>query len=215
MQKNGLLDLSTLFDHGEENIVLGGEDRNRENIMNATVAQQFGEAYLTLIAEGSTEEGARAIIVHRYHSELGKAFKRLFGEELPEAAAGEVTMTENLAFRTVHDLLPGNVIVGGQTFTTTDSALVGLTMTKEELRAKSATVNGQINDVFRNIVFVIPPSTEIVIDLLERDQSFADQFSTEVNFEEMMAQLEDGKYDSDDLATQYIRDLFAKGLNVR
>lgn len=211
--ENGLLDLSTVLDHGDENITLGGEARNQENPLNFTVAADYGNRYLALLDEGKTVDAARAAVVAQYHRELARAYKKLFGEDMPAAAAGTVTMTENLAFRTVHDVLPGEIRVNGERLSIFDESLAGVSLSRDDLKRKGDTVNGQINDVFLNIVFETPAG-EIVVDLLERDSSFAQQFNTEVTFEELMAQLEDGKYNTDDLALQFIRTLFAKGLSV-
>ena len=51
----------------------------------------------------------------------------------------------------------------------------------------------------------------MVIDLLERDSSFAQQFNTDFTFEHFLSELEDGKYDKNDEVMKQIRKLMATG----
>ncbi len=48
-----------------------------------------------------------------------------FGEPFPSPQEGEATMTENLALRTVHDLIPGKIKVDGKMTPILDSSLSG------------------------------------------------------------------------------------------
>ena len=213
--ENGKLDLSTLLDHGEEFIALGGEPRNRENIILFSVAKDYGEDYQKYRSWGLSHDHAYSIILKEYHAELGDVYLELFGEYLPSPKTGEATMTENLAFRTIHDLLPGEITLGGETFMTLDHSLVGRSLSWSELRSQETDeLDGEFNDIFRDIQILIPPSTILHIDLLERDSSFASQFGTDFTFEHFMSELEDGKYDSHDDVMHHIENLFAKGLNL-
>jgi len=211
--ENGKLDLSTLLDHGDENITIGGEPRNRENIMLFTVASEFGEKYLKLLDKKSPED-AKKDIIKKYHKQIKQSYKRAFGESLPEAMEGKVTFTENLALRTIHDLLPGNITVNKTVTPVLDVSLHGKTLSKSELRQPSSKLDGQFDSEFRNIRIVIPPNIDITIDLLERDSSFAQQFETDFTFEHFLGEISDGSYDKEDQVMQQIRNLFAKGLHV-
>ena len=210
--ENGDLDLSTLLDHGYGNIAIGGEPRNRENIILFTVAKEYGEYYLNLLTQGKTPEEARAKLVKRYHRELRELYEDLFNEDWPTPKAGEVTMTENLAFRTIHDLLPGFIEFNGEMIKTVHPDLVGEMLSKDEMERKSGILDGLFDPVFRSITIIIPPAIVFTIDLLERDSSFAAQFGTDHSFEHFLMELEDGSYDNDEDVMHYIRSLFAKGL---
>ena len=210
--ENGKLDLSTLLDHGDENIAIGGEPRNRENIILFSVAKEYGELYEYYTKRRYSPEEAREKLLKKYHSELSSVYSHLFGEGLPAPTPGEATMTENLAFRSIHGFLPGHISVGGETFITTDGSLVGKTLSRKELLAHSRSLDGDFAPEFRNIVITIPPGIVFQIDLFERDSSFGDQFGTDHTFEYFMAELEDGQFDPDEIVVSYIRSLFAKGL---
>lgn len=212
--ENGKLDLSTLFDHGDEYIALGGEPRNRENIILFSVARKYGIRYDRLRDRGVREKTARKIIIRQYHRDLRKAYYYAFGETMPRARSGEATMTENLALRTVHDFLPGFVTIDGESVMTVDASLHGRHLTRKELQARSDELDGVFNDVFRDVVIFIPPDTILHIDLLERDSSFADQFGTDHSFEHFLSEVEDGSFDADDDVMRHIRSLFAKGMNI-
>lgn len=211
-EENGKLDLSTVFDHGPENIGIGGEPRNRENIFVFSVAERFGEGYLWLTERGMPDWLARKILVGYYHYLLGGVYERTFGHPMPEAREGAVTMTENLALRTIHDLLPGTVIFNGERVGTVDHALVGKTMDYPEIVQPSAELDGEFAAAFLHITIVIPPEPPFTINLLEKDSNFADQFNTEFTFEHFLGELEDGRYDRGEDVTEEIRTLFAKGL---
>ena len=215
--ENGKLDLSTLLDYGYDNIAIGGEDRNRENIILFSVAKRYGEIYLYYIDRGYSEEKARKKIVKLFHRELEDVYEELFREEFPEPTPGEATMTENLALRTIHDLLPGEVRTvqnGLRPTMTIDHRNVGKELTKNELKAKSAHLDGKFDPAFLNVTIIIPPNIVFTIDLLERDSSFADQFNTDHSFEYFLSELADGRYNKNDKVMYHIRNLFAKGLHL-
>ena len=192
--ENGKLDLSTLLDYGSDNIALGGEPRNRENIILFTVAKEYGEKYEGYLERGYSTDRAYKKLIKKYHQELKGVYKAVFGEKLPKARPGSVTMTENLALRTIHDLLPGRISVDGQEFVTVDASLIGKALSKKELRVKSSELDGHLDQEFLDVIITIPPDTIMHISLLERDSSFADQFDTEHSFEHFMKELEDGMY---------------------
>lgn len=115
--ENGKLDLSTLFfdmtspthePFSNADIAKGGEPRNRENIILFSVASDIGQTYVdNVLINGKSEYTARQIALADYHMRFNEAYENAFGESRPAAIDECVTMTENLAFRTVHDFLPG------------------------------------------------------------------------------------------------------------
>ena len=212
--ENGKLDLSTLLDYGSENIALGGEPRNRENIMLFTVASDLGEEYLELLEKGKNAEDAQKEIVKKYHKMIKKSYKNAFGESLPEPVDGKATFTENLALRTIHDFLPGNIVVDRAVTPVLDTSLHGKMLKKSELKQPSSKLDGQFDSEFRNIRIVIPPEIDMTIDLLERDSSFAEQFDTDYTFEYFLDEVSDGSFDEDDEVMKQIRNLFSKGLFI-
>lgn len=118
--ENGKLDLSTMFidmttgtPFGLTEIGLGGEPRNRENIILFSVAQEIGQNYVDDINNLVPEDQAKQNALDDYHTRFNLAYLHAFGEFVPSPAEGceYATMTENLAFRTVHDFLPGNILL--------------------------------------------------------------------------------------------------------
>ncbi len=209
--ENGKLDLSTIFDHGAENIAKGGEIRNSENIMVFTVAKRFADEYTRLVARKVPPQQARALVISVYKAELQMAYSRLIpGEAVPTPKAGEVTMTEDLAFRIIHDLIPGTLRISGRNVAVFDPSLKGIVLSKTDLRNLGATLNGQFDPELLNIVVTIPPSTVFNINLLELDTTFATQFETDFTFESFLAEAADGRLNTNENVTKNIRSLFAK-----
>ena len=213
--ENGKLDLSTLFDHGDENIAIGGEFRNRENIMLFTVASEFGEIYLDLLDQkGINAKKARTMTIELYHQKIQQVYEQTFGESFPSPQEGVATMTENLALRTVHDLIPGKIKVDGKMTPVLDSSLIGKKLSDSELMQLSSQLNGKLDHELRHIDIVIDGVVILVVDLLEADISFGEQFSTDFSFEFFLDELKDGHYDSDEEVMDQIRNLIAKGLAI-
>ncbi len=213
--ENGKLDLSTLFDHGDENIAIGGEFRNRENIMLFTVASEFGEIYLDFLDQkGINEKKARKMTVELYHQKVQQVYERTFGEPFPSPQEGVATMTENLALRTVHDLIPGKIKKDGKMTPILDSSLIGKKLSDSELMQLSSQLNGKLDRELRHIDIIIDGVVVLVVDLLEADISFGDQFSTDFSFEFFLDELKDGHYDSDEEVMDQIRNLIAKSLSI-
>lgn len=209
--ENGKLDLSTLLDHGDDFIAIGGEARNRENIILFSVAKEYGERYEKYLKKGIPSDTARNMLLYRYHRELKEVHEKLFGEML-DAYDGEATMTENVAFRTIHDFLPGTVKTRHKEVLTVNESLVGKHLTSAELDQLTGPLDGEFDPAFREVKIVIPPNIVLEIDLFERDSSFAQQFNTDFSFEYFMDELKDGRYDEYDEVTKQIRNLFAKGM---
>ena len=219
--ENGKLDLSTLFvdtvnggKFDDAIIAIGGEPRNRENVMLFTVASYFGETYVNL-KEKFGEPEAKKMVIEKYHKKLAKSYKKAFHENFPSSMDGSATMQENLALRTIHDLLPGKIKINKNWVSTLDSSLNGLTLDKNELKQKSSKLDGKFDDEFLDIHICFPPdfNTCIDVNLLEADQSFGEQFETPLSFDFFMEEIEDGIYDEDDWAMIHIRNLMAKGQN--
>ena len=186
--ENQKLDLSTVLDQGEENIANGGEPRNMENIMVFTVAKEFGMTYLDLVDKGLNPENARKITIEKYLHAVKQAYEDTFDERFPKAAKEsseeDDDLTGDLALRTLHDLLPGKIRVNGVLTPVLDQSLFGKTLGKKDLRQLSASLDGQFDQEFRHMS-VFDPHTDsfIVIDLLEKDSTFAQQFDIDFSFE--------------------------------
>jgi len=215
--ENGKLDLSTLLidmttgePFSDEQIANGGELRNSENIMLFTIASKLGQKYLE-VRDAEGEEAAYEKVMHIYKRWIERTFKATFDERLPKPQEGTVTMTENLAFRTIHDLLSDEIRVDHQTVSTLDPSLVGQTLNKRELKQYGSPLDGQFDEGFLNIEIPLPDGNVLVFSLLEADSTFADQFGTDFTFEFFLGELEDGHYDKDEEVMKQIRSLIAKG----
>jgi len=221
--ENGKLDLSTLFvdtvNHNKKfdlnTIAIGGEPRNRENIMLFTVASDLGSTYVELLEDGVKKRDAKQMVIDIYHERLADTYQRTFNEPFPDSMSGEATLQENLAFRTVHDLLPGKIKFNNHFVSIFDPSLHGETLDEKELQQKSSKLDGKFDEEFLNIEICLPPDFVICIEvnLLEADQTFGDQFGLAESFDDMLEELEDGLYDEDDRAMFHIRNLMAKGQN--
>ncbi len=220
-REDGKLNLTTLFMDtitGEKftdaEIALGGELRNRENIMLFTVASEYGERYLELKEEMSAKKAQKQVI-KEFNAEIKEVYERMLDEPYPDKIKGktEATATENLALRILHVLLPGKIMVDGKMVSTLDPDLRGIKLTDEELEQLSKKLDGKFDQAFLNIVicFFNPPMCLDPISLLEADQSFGDQFDTEFTFDHFLDEVKDGSFDSDEDVTEQIRNLFAKG----
>jgi hypothetical protein len=213
--ENQKLDLSTLFNYGEENIATGGEPRNSENIAVFTVATHLAKKYYGFIEDGDSPEEAREYTIDIYHRMVKKAYKHTFDEKAPRPEAEEEEegdLTGDLALRTVHALLPGKITVDGVEMSTLDPSLHGKTLSNRDMKQLSKPLDDTFDPAFRNITVFLPPDTIFTIDLFERDSSFAEQFDTDYTFEFFMAELADGHYDPDDTAMNIIREEIAGAL---
>ena len=221
--ENGKLDLSTLFvdtvNHNKKfdinTIAIGGEPRNRENILLFTVASDLGSTYVKLLEDGVKKRDAKQMVVDLYHERLADTYQRTFNEPFPDSMSGEATLQENLAFRTVHDFLPGKIKFNNHFVSIFDPALHGEILDETELQQKSSKLDGKFDEEFLHIEICLPPDFAICIEvnLLEADQTFGDQFGLAESFDDMLSELEDGTYDEDDRAMFHIRNLIAKGQN--
>jgi len=220
-REDGKLNLTTLFKNTitgkkftDEEIAIGGEFRNRENIMLFTVASEYGERYLELKEEMSAKK-AQNQVIEEFNAEIKEVYERMLDEPYPDKIKGktEATATENLALRILHVLLPGKIMVDGKMVSTLDPDLRGMKLTDEELEQLSKKLDGKFDQAFLNIVicFFNPPMCLDPISLLEADQSFGDQFDTEFTFDHFLEEVKDGSFDSDEDVTEQIRNLFAKG----
>ena len=219
--EDGKLNLTTLFrdtitgeKFTDEEIAIGGETRNRENIMLFTVASEYGERYLDLKEEMSAKKAQKQVI-KEFNAEIKEVYERMLDEPYPDKIKGktEATTTENLALRIVHVLLPGKIMVDGKMVSTLDPDLRGMKLTDEELEQLSKKLDRKFDQAFLNIVicFFDPPFCLPPFSLLEADQSFGEQFNTEFTFDYFLEEVKDGSFDSDEDVTEQIRNLFAKG----
>ncbi len=213
--ENGRLDLSTLFINttsgnyfDDETVAKGGEVRNRENVFLFTVSAVLGEEYLGHIDSGDSREVAREKTIGMYHEMFATAYNNTFGEEIPEKRKGQATPDGNTAFRTVHDFLPGNITVNG-----TDTALLSIPpnvrLSDSDMMQQSSPLDGTLDEEFLAIDISHPGGPMIIVNLLEADQTFGDQFGTEFGFDELLEELVDGKYDTGDKAMHGIRNLIS------
>lgn len=210
--ENGLLDLSTLLvdlknggvPFSDMMIANGGEFRNAENVMIFTVASSLGQMYLDERALNG-EQAARQAVLDEYYLLLEDAYMAAFDEPFPAASPGCVTLSENLALRTVHDFLPEE-IDGMNIF----EIMFGVTLDSNQLEMDSSPLDGVFDDAFSMDTLI--PALGITVNLLEKDQSFGTQFNLPFTFDGFLMQLTDGSYDSGEPVFELIKSVFAKGL---
>ncbi len=223
--ENGKLDLSTLFEDTVnknkkfdlDTIAIGGEPRNRENIMLFTVASDFGSTYVELLEDGVKKRDAKRIIIEMYHERLAETYEKTFNEPFPDPMSGTATLQENLAFRTIHDFLPGKIRIDNKLVSTLDPSLHGKILDETELQQKSSKLDGKFDSEFLDIQICFPPDFTICIEvnLLEADQSFGDQFGLDESFDDFLEELKDGAYDEDERVMYHIRNLMATGQDFK
>ena len=218
------LNLTTLFNYGEENIVNGGERRNSENPVTHTVAVNLGNFYLDQIAQDTDVETAKELTVAKYMSMIKVAYFHAFhqpfpqpGEEGGEEEEGvEESVEENeldgdLALRTLHALLPATIKLDGNDVSMLDPSIHNRMLSKGELMQLSRPVSDTFDPIFSNITVFTPACNCFeTMDLFEKDSTFASQFETTYTFEELMGELKDGKYNKQDLAFVIIAEEFAE-----
>jgi hypothetical protein len=226
--ENGLLDLSTVlrdmrnggvpFSDGQ--IEMGGEPRNSENVMIFTSASELGIEYVNKKNEpGVTPEQARQHVLGIYYDKLEIAYMNAVGEPFPSKGFGCVTMTENLALRTIHDFLPDHIDLDldgpgpdGPTNISIFAIPFGTVLSDTELDAHSEPLDGEFDTDFAKPTLI--PALGIFVDLLARDKSFADDLKTGISFQFFLDELKDGVYNENDKVMIEIRNLFAKGLGT-
>ena len=259
--ENGKLDLSTLFTDMNtglpfslSDVAKGGEPRNRENILLFSVASVIGQNYVDdILINGLSEQVARQNALNAYHAKFNDAYMSAFGESVPNPINGCVTMTENLAFRTLHDFLPGKIRLdtnpvpvnpldtppvidtNDDLFLTIFDPPAGFGFTPPfddpgmnanghtgpllafEQKQPTSELDGIFDTEFLNIDIFIPPSTMILVNLLEADKSFGVQFNIDKyslpseSFQHFLDELKDGSYDPNEDVMNEIRNLIAKG----
>jgi len=242
--ENGLLDMSTvLFNpkagkcdfeksllnrascalYDDSDIANGGEIRSVENIMISTASAEVGEKYLELVEEYGEQEAYEETLTF-YHEQIKIAYEKSFKLKFPEPQDGEVTNLHNLALRAGHDFLPAEIKFNGELTSIFAILPLGEKLSEEEKRQPSSSVDGEFDVEFTGINFCpVPPNFCIIVDLLEADQSFGEQFAEEFDdgskleagtFDEFMSQLEDGKFDKTDEVSILLDQLFSRGINL-
>jgi hypothetical protein len=199
-------------------IANGGEFRNSENVMIFTAASELGEKYLEL-RDKHGEEKAYNKILKIYHGQLKKAFEGTFHQPWPQSQDGEVGPEHNLALRSVHDLLPGEIYIDGEKVSVFEFLKTNPPekLSKKDQRQQSAPLDGEFDDAFTPIDFCIVEPSEgnpgfcINVDLEVADIDFAEQFLIDPDFLDHMDETSDGSFDSDENVTQLIIELFARG----
>jgi hypothetical protein len=231
------LNLSTLFNFGDDQIANGGEPRNSENIALHTIAVGLGQFYLDLVNnQHISPEKAKELTQDKYMLMVKIAYRNVFNEDYPindtipnphdaQPTVGNKSpltdsLTADLALRTVHSFLPGQIMVNGKLTPILDPSLRGKTLSHHDMMQLSKPLDGTFDPAFLHIEIFLPPPhpspNAFVINLLERDSSFAKEFDTRflppvdntpVSFEDMLAELRDGHYDkTDNLVLEPIRD---------
>jgi len=207
------LNLSTLFDHGKDNIKTGGESRNSENMLVHTIAVKLANKYINMIEDqGMTEDEARKNTVKLFLKQVKTAYENAFEQPFPAAAEEDEEDPDekqngNVALRTLHAFLPAEVKVDGDTVSLFDPSLVERKLLSgSELKQSSRVLDDSYDEALRSI----PVGGGQTIDLLERDQSFAEEFST-VDLDEMLCELADGHYDEGDRVMELLEEDFAAG----
>lgn len=219
------LNLSTVLDHGENQIIVGGEPRNSDNIALHTVAVKLGKMYLDLIIDKKmSPQDARGQTVQTYLQMATKAYQDTFHEPFPDPAPsehevkpdGSDNLTGDLSLRAIHSYVPGRIMVNGVDTMVLDPSLREKTLSDEDMQQLSKPLDGTFDPVLRNVTIFLPPPNPppntFTIDLFEKDSSFAKQFGTDVSFEEFMNELKDGRFDTNEKVMFYLREDVANGL---
>ena len=174
--------------------------------------------YFEQLNAGLDEEEAREKTVKHYLRLLEDAYERTFRERLPRPAQEEEGEEEgnrlngDLALRTLHGFLPGTIKVNGVRVSILDRSLLTEHLSKRELLKLSRPLDDSFDPAFRKMqVEVDQNGNPIIIDLLERDRSFCEQFGTDYTFDELVAELADGKYNRQDTVMELLRAEFAEG----
>jgi hypothetical protein len=233
--ENGKLDLSTvLFNpkaglcdfkkslHQEDGCALydevtisnGGEKRNVENIMISTASAEVGQKYLQLVGIYG-EKTAYQKTLQFYHEKIKISYEETFNLSFPTAREGQVNNLHNLAIRSVHDFLPAKIMFNDQM--TSIFMIPPLEEKLDELEKiqPSSPLDGKFDTEFTGINFCpIPVVFCIVVDLLDADKTFGDQFGMDPGkFDDFMVELGDGQFNESEEISILIDEAFAMGLS--
>jgi hypothetical protein len=209
-----ILNLSTLFNYEQQNVANGGEVRNSENPVTHTVAVNLGKFYHAQIDKGFSLDSAKKMTVAKFIGQLNIAYAHTFNQPFPKPEPKQPEANHfdgDLALRTLHALLPANIKLDGKMVSILDPSIQNRILSNAELQQLSRPLSDTFDPAFNNItVFSTACNCMVTIDLFERDSSFATQFHTSFTFEQLMAQLKDGKYNKADLAYEEIADDMAE-----
>jgi len=237
--ENGKLDLSTvLFNpHGElcnfekslnnespcelydeEAIAIGGEKRSAENIMISTASAEVGNTYLDDTAPD--RQIAYENTLTFYHDKIEQAYEDSFDLEFPEPREGSTTNLHNSAIRAGHDFLPADIMYKGALTSLFAIHPLGDRLSEVEQSQPSSPVDGEFDIEFTGINFCPIPEIGfcIIVDLLEADRSFGEQFKekhlNKNTFDKFMHELSDGSFDKTDRVSILLDEAFAFGINL-
>jgi len=206
---------------GSPSISNGGELRSVENIMISTASADIGEKFLKLKEEYGEKKAYKKVLKY-YHKQLKIAYEESFHLKFPNPKKGEVTNLHNLALRTGHDFLPEEIIFNGAPTSLFLIDPLGKKLSKEEKKQPSSPVDGTFDEEFTGIEFCpIPGIFCIKVDLLAADQDFGMEFADVSlglgpdTFDDMMLELEDGKFNKKDKVSKLLKQAFARGLNFK
>jgi len=233
--ENGELDLSTvLFNpqkgqcnfikslHNDDGCILydsttisnGGEKRSVENIMISTASAEVGEMYLQLVNDYGAINAYQKTLEF-YHANLKNAYEESFDLTFPNPRKGEVTNLHNLAVRSSgHDFLPAEIIFKGEKKSIFMIDPFGEKLSEAEKLQPSSPLDGKFDPQFTGIDFCpIPPDVFcIVVDLLEADRKFGEQFGMGIGkFDDFLIEQSDG-FDYNDEISILLDAAFAFGL---
>jgi hypothetical protein len=238
--ENGKLDLSTvLFDpqgfncnfgkaligddgcalYSDEAIAIGGEIRSAENIMISTASAEVGEKYLADVVLFGAED-AYANTLAFYHDKIELAYEESFDLEFPEPREGSTTNLHNSAIRAGHDYLPADIMYKGVLTSLFAIHPLGDRLSEVEQSQPSSRVDGEFDIEFTGIDFCPIPEIGfcIVVDLLEADRSFGEQFKekhlNKNTFDKFMHELSDGSFDKSERVTILLDEAFSFGINL-
>lgn len=197
-------------------ILNGGEKRSVENIMISTASAEVGEKYLQLVNVYG-EQKAYQKTLEFYHLKVKNAYEESFNLPFPSPRDGKVTNLHNLAIRSGHDFLPAKIMFNGQMTSIFMIDPLGEKLSEMEKMQPSSTLDGFFDSEFTGIDFCpIPPDVFcIVVDLLEADRTFGEQFGMGLGkFDKFMSELNDGQFNEDDEVSILIDEAFAIGINL-
>ena len=197
--EDGKVNLSTIFDFGT--LATNGDPRNASNPVIFNAGQEFVNFFLDLRDnQGLSEEEARAQTLDFFLQEYAAAYQNLFDQPLPTPTAGDVTPTEDLAFRTLHDLIPSTITItdGGP-----DLNILGDPTTPISA-ADMLQLTAELDGTY---------VSEMQF-LLALDISFGTELGLSPPYQDLLDEVSDGTYDPGEQGMTLIDIMSQKGLHI-